>query len=185
MPTDNENTNEELARLREHNARMLNELKQAKADAKAAKAETDTLRANLQTAQGELTAIKLDAPVAAMLERVAMPGTVDALRAMMQTRGLGFALDDKGQPIPTADGKPATTGKDGQAAPVAFETRALADWLCPLNEKLALDDARRAFAPLLRGSHASGSGARGANGDAPPPTQPEAKAPARRNFGLA
>lgn len=180
----NENTQEELTRLRDHSARLLGELKQAKADAKEAKAETETLRGQLQAVQGELTAIKLDAPVADMLGRIAAPDAADAVRALMQARGLAFALDAKGQPIPTAGGKPATaTGKDGQAVPVPFEARALVNWLCPQDAKP--DDPRRAFARLLIASHASGGGARSSEGGEHAGQQPAPKAPARRTFGLA
>ena len=178
----NENPDDELARLREHNARLLDELKQAKAQAKTAKADADTLRGQLEATQGQLNTMRLDGPVSDMLARVALPGAVDAVRALMQARGLTFALDDKGQPVPMENGKPATLPKDGAAQPVAFDAAALADWLCPKDAKP--DDARRAFAPLLRGTHASGGGARGGGEHTPTPQQPEAKPQARPAFGL-
>ena len=189
--TTNDTTAAELTSLREHNARLLTELKEARTATKQAEAERDALRVERDTAQGELNAIRLDRPVAAMIESIAVDGAASAVQALIKASGRGFELRD-GQVVPIgADGEPATYAPHGgEPKPVPFEREAIIDWLTPYDRvrKQFADKDAETLAYLLRSScQASGGGAVQSPGvPAHFKREPEPAAkPEPKRFGLA
>lgn len=150
----------EVERLRKHAESLLNEKRQAKAEASDAAAKLAAVEAERDKLAGDLQAIRLDAPVERLIEQTATDPVI--FRALFDRAGYRFELGDDERPrIVDSEGEPlAATGPDGKAQPVAFEPAALACFLLPPSLPAAewSDDQRR-FASVLAGSKATGSGA--------------------------
>lgn len=181
--SDNTNTPEaeEITRLRAHTAELL-------ADLKKAKARATELEEALQEAQGardkvaaDLKALRVDQPVAQMLERVAMPDASELFLAQW-AKEYQFADSETGVCIRDKEGQPVLIkGPDGKEREAQF-TEADIHALVDKSQNAA------AFAHITRSaSKATGGGAHGYRGGSASVSPPKAKegnsAPAPR-FGL-
>lgn len=157
--TDNTNTPEaeEIARLRAHSAELL-------ADLKKAKARATELEEALQEAQGardkaaaDLKALRVDQPVAQMLERVAMPNAGELFLAQW-AKEYQFADSETGVCIRDKDGEPVlikdADGKEREAQFTEADIRAVVD----------KSQNKAAFDHITVASHATGGGAHGFRG---------------------
>lgn len=165
----------ELATLRTHNAELLADLKIAKARVSSLQSELEAANSAKDAAVKELHTLKLDHPVNALLEEIAMPGMAPALAKMIAARGYTFELDNNEIVIKDADGNRAT---------VMDKTKANADNSQPKATKreanfdaadvrhLLLEDTlpeaernqlSQAFSSFLLGSQANGGGAVGSS----------------------
>jgi len=145
----------EATRLREHNATLLSEKKQLAKD--YAKLQDDHAAAT-----ATLQRLQLDGPVDALVESIS---TDAKLFKALWAEGHKFALDEQGRPcVQAADGKPVTI-KDaaGKETALPFDSKAIAEYLCPRDTKLHTVDTKR-WAHVLVGTRASGSGATGSHG---------------------
>lgn len=142
----------EATRLREHNAVLLGEKKALQRD-----------HAQLQETRAATTAtlqrLQLDGPVDALVESLA---TDPKLFKVLWAEGHRFALDEQGRPcVQSKDGAPVLV-KDahGDGVPLAFDAKAIAEYLCPRDPKLQTAETKR-WAGVLVGSRAGGGNASG------------------------
>lgn len=145
----------ETQRLREHAEQVLTEKKRLQR-------ELADLQEKHEAVGKELTQLKLDVPVDALVAELAIdPKLFKAL--FNETHR--FALDDDGKPcVQTADGAPVMVkGKDGKEVPLPFNVEAIAEYLYPRDKKLHTADTAR-FGRMLRGTAAGGGGASGGAG---------------------
>lgn len=173
MSEDNPTQDDELTKLREHNATLLDEAKKAKQRAKDAEAEQASLQEQLQTAQTEIQRIKVDAPVESMLQRIAPQGASEALHSMMQSKGLDFTLGEDDQLTVTANGEPATDA-DGEVIP--FTEDGIREWLSP-------KDQQTVFANFIGAKSVGGMGSDASAGMGDKTSATDKPKPPR--FGLA
>lgn len=196
MSKTTENTDPgEVERLRTHNTELLAELKAAKAKATTLQGQLTTATEERDAARSDLRALRLDAPVRELLERIALPGTTDVLAQMIAARGITFELDGEQIVIRDAAGNPATVidpakrnAPASKPRPAKFEAH---DLTLLMTEEGLPEAARhtlaQAFPRFIVGTHASGGGSTGgagANAPAPPvaPTPKPTSAP--KAFGL-
>ena len=168
----------EAARLREHNAVLLDEKKQLQRE-----------HAQLQESHAATTAtlqrLQLDGPVDALVEDLA---TDPKLFKVLWAEGHKFALDEQGRPcVQNKDGAPVIVkDANGKDVPLAFDAKAIAEYLCPRDPKLQTAETKR-WAGVLVGSRAGGGNA---SGGAQGTTHHEGNAPRREQpqpavqFGL-
>lgn len=196
MTKATENTDDpgEVERLRSHKAELLAELKTAKAKATALQGQLDTATEERDAARAEVRALRLDGPLRALLEEIAVPGTAGLVAKMLDERGIRFDLEDAEIVVRDAEGNPATvldppTPKvpAPKPRPARFDSRDLT----LLMTQEGVPEAERhplaqAFPRFLVGTHASGGGSTGGAGKATPtvPDKPETKPSAPKTFGL-
>jgi hypothetical protein len=166
----------EATRLREHNATLLSEKKQVQKD--YAKLQEDHAMAT-----ATLQRLQLDGPVDALVESIS---TDPKLFKALWAEGHRFALDEQGRPcVQTAEGKPVMVkNAAGEETALAFDAKAIAEYLCPQDTKLHTVDTKR-WAHVLVGTRAAGGGATGTQsaGYSPVDKAKPADAPAVQ-FGL-
>lgn len=149
----------EAARLRDHNSTLLGEKKQLQRDHAQLQEQHAATTATLQRLQ-------LDGPVDALVESLA---TDPKLFKALWAEAHQFALDEEGRPcVQSKDGQPVTVkDANGKDVPLAFDAKAITEYLCPRDPKLQTVDTKR-WAGVLVGSRAGGAGASGgATGEVP------------------
>lgn len=155
---------QEIERLRAHNAELLADLKTAKREAKDLAGQLEAVTAERDAARADYQGIALDAPVKQMAERLAV--LPDHFLAEFGKR-YTFARDESGIVVRDLEGNPATIKDDkGKPRPALF-TEADIRTLC------SESDAVQVFNHLLIGSMASGGGAIGSRWS--PPTRDDKK----------
>lgn len=160
----------ELQILREHNKKLLAELKTARSDAKTAAAAA-------QTAQARLLRWAVEQPLQALAKRLSPhPETF----ARLLKDHIDVTLDDAGEPrVTNKIGEPLTIAKGRDIVPVAFTFDGLSAWLNGPDSPLELAGLR---------TKAQGSGAPGSGGyvaPSPASAKPVASAPPERPaYGL-
>lgn len=182
--------------LRAKNSELLGKLKAAQTARDEAQEALEAMQTTATEAQGQVVALRLDAPVNALLDDIALDA--ELFQSLFQ-RHYRFALDDSGAVvILDAEGKPAMVtepdkvthgpGSDGKrqqkvttpgdTRPAAFtanDVRRLAE-TCPDADKLA---------HVLVASRANGGGAVGSKGLQPSPSPiREPSKPQPQPFGL-
>lgn len=168
----------EIQRLRDHNTAILGEKKAAKLDLAALREEHATNVATLQRLQ-------LDNPTDELIAEISTDPKL--FRALFGEK-YQFALDEEGRPaVRTLEGQPVMVrDADGKQVPLAFDARAVSDFLCPRSKRPEPGSDAERWARILIGSRASGGGATGmttgADGRQVPPAEPNEKK--RTEFGL-
>lgn len=154
---------DENERLREHNAALLAEKRDAIAATKAAEAKTTTLEQEKSDLTGRLNDALLAKPVELLVDEIASDPVVFNL---LLSRSYKFELGEDNKPmLVNLDGTPVVTkGKDGKDKPVAFDAKDIAEFLVPSDAKERTEDQKR-FASVLVGSRATGSGSSGGTQD--------------------
>ena len=143
----------EVLRLREHADQVLTEKKRLQTQL----ADLQGVQEKYQAATKELTHLKLDLPVDALAEEIAID---PKLFKALWSENHKFALDADGKPcVQTAEGNPIMVN----GAPLAFDAGAIVEYLYPRDSKLHTADTAR-FGRVLRGGSASGGGASGGAG---------------------
>lgn len=188
--TDNTPDTQELDRLRAHNAQLLTELKEAKADAKRLSGELEAAQQARDTAQAQVQAVTIGAPLRAMLERIST--APDVLQIMLDKQGYQFALEDGRLVMRDHEGnvpeilEGATNASKGTRRPVRVTDEDLVHLLCeewhPWDQR---SEAARSFASVIKAPEVTGGGAkdRGPAGDLPAPKR-EAPAAAANAYGI-
>lgn len=153
----------EVERLREHNEKLLAELKQAKASATAAANGRDELAADIKARD--------EAPMMAAFEDMASNSHVSGYLRTEFEKHFTVGSDDDGFTIQDADGEPFKI--DGRMARLEYNDV----------RQLVERDNIAALRPLMRASGATGGGAKGNQSGAPAFNKPEPE-PERPRFGL-
>lgn len=188
----------EIEALRNKNSELLGKLKAAQSARDEAQTALEAAQATASDMQGQVRALRLDAPVAALLDDIALDA--ELFQGLFH-RHYRFELDDAGAiVILDAEGKPAmvtepdkvtrssgsrskpqevqrTPGETRPAAFTAEDVRRLAE-TCPDADKLD---------HVLIGSRATGCGALGSKGlqrDLPVASNPDRAQPPKQPYGL-
>ncbi len=165
MATDAElqTLKDENERLREHNATLLTEKRDAIAAKNAAEGKIVTLEQDKATLSQRLDAELLAKPVDTMYAEIATDRVM--LEALL-SRSYKFVLGEDGKPMfANLDGTPVTLkGSDDKETPVAFDPKSISEFLTGGDAKERTDDQKR-FASVIVGSKASGSGSSGVTQD--------------------
>lgn len=153
--TDMTPDQKEIEALRAHNAELLGDLKRFKAQTKELATQVEALTGERDNANAAVQAVRLDSPVANMLERVSL---APELFAHQFAKEYTFTLTDDGIAIHDLEGNPAQLTDDkGKARPAQFtedDIRKLTD----------ASPHKAAFAPITIVCRASGGGAPGSRG---------------------
>ena len=186
----------EVEALRAKNSELLGKYKAVQAARDEAQAALEAAQATASDMQGQVRALRLDAPVAALLDDIALDAELFQglfnrhYRFELDDAGAIVILDAEGQPAMVTEpdkvthltgsrGKPQEEQRtSGQSRPAAFtanDVRRLAE-TCPDADKLAR---------VLVASRADGGGALGSKGLQPSPSPvPKPDKPKLQPFGL-
>lgn len=148
LTTDNTSTNtQELEKLREHNAKLLAELKAARAELKAAQEEMATVADAKSQAEARVSLALLEQPLQKLCKELsAHPRSFETeLRKLVD-----FRLNDDQEPeIVDKEGKPITWGKEKKA--LTFNADHIRAWL-NTTVPVAEDTASGLLKPIMGGS---------------------------------
>lgn len=131
--------NEEIQRLRDHAAKVLEEKRQMKAERDELAGAVEALEAERDHAQAELKRVLVDQPRRAVFEEVAhRPEVVDAVeREVLHHADItddGAMLDKEGEPLKGEDGEPLQFGEAAIHHLATTTAPALMSMIKPLNK---------------------------------------------------
>lgn len=175
--TDMTPEQKEIEALRAKNIELLGKLKKVQGERDTAQTALEAATGERDNALGAVKALKLDQPVAAMLERVSL---APELFAAQWSKEYTFAMTDDGIAIHDLDGNPAIVTDDKGKPRSAQFTEGDINLLCDQSPHKAI------FDHVVIGSRASGGGASGSRGSGAsfPTGKPGKPSPSPSPYGL-